>query len=121
VSQDTGPACAGRGSGDGPLVGEIEFDRQQRRADTGEALPGVARPARSPDVRCVVRDRWAELRLVAAGLAVTTIPPVASHLLPHDVHAVAVRGGSREIRRLMLGHRPGPLTDARRRVGSHGR
>jgi len=82
------------------------------RSDTGEALPGVwpGLPGR-PDVRYVVRDWWAKLRLVAAGLAVTALPSVALHLLPPDVRAVAVRGEPQEIRRLVLGHRPGQLTD----------
>jgi DNA-binding transcriptional LysR family regulator len=96
------------------LVGQVWV---AGRSDTGEALPGVwpGLPER-PDVRYVVRDWWAKLRLVAAGLAVTTIPPVALRLLPHDVHTVAVRGGSQETRRLVLGHRAGPLTDAVRLV-----
>lgn len=87
------------------------------RSDTGEALPGVwpGLPER-PDVRYVVRDWWAKLQLVAAGLAVTAIPPVALHLLPHDVRTVAVRGGPQEMRRLVLGQQPGPLTDAVRLV-----
>jgi DNA-binding transcriptional LysR family regulator len=83
------------------------------RSDTGEILPGVwpGLPGR-PDIRYVVRDWWAKLRLVAAGLAITTIPPVALDLLPNDVRVVAVRGEPPEIRRLVLGHRPGPPTNA---------
>jgi DNA-binding transcriptional LysR family regulator len=83
------------------------------RSDTGEVLPGVwpGLPGR-PDVRYVVRDWWAKLHLVAAGLAITTIPPVALHLLPNDLRTVAVCGEPQEIRRLVLGHRPGPLTNA---------
>jgi DNA-binding transcriptional LysR family regulator len=83
------------------------------RSDTGEVLPGVwPGLAERPEVRYVVRDWWAKLRLVAAGLAITTIPPVARRLLPHDVRAVAVRGEPQETRRLVLGHRAGPLPDA---------
>ncbi|MEV4640511.1 LysR family transcriptional regulator [Actinoplanes sp. NPDC049548] len=87
------------------------------RADTGEALPGVwpGLPGR-PDVRYVVRDWWAKLRLVAAGSAVTAIPPVAVRLLSQDVRTVAVRGESQELRRLVLAHRPGPAADAVRLV-----
>ncbi len=83
------------------------------RSDTGEVLPGVwpGLPER-PDVRYVVRDWWAKLQLVAAGLAITTIPPVALYALPHDLRTVAVRGEPQEVRRLVLGHRPGPLTNA---------
>jgi DNA-binding transcriptional LysR family regulator len=87
------------------------------RSDSGEALPGVwpGLPGR-PDVRYVVRDWWSKLRLVAAGLAVTTMPAVAVDLLPDDVRAVAVRGGPQEMRRMVLAHRPGPLGDGVRRV-----
>lgn len=87
------------------------------RSDTGEMLPGVwpGLPGR-PDVRYVVRDWWTKLRLVAAGLGITTLPPVALHLLPPDVRTVAVRGEPREVRRLVLGYRPGPLGDAARLV-----
>ena len=87
------------------------------RSDTGEALPGVwPGLAERPDVRYVVRDWWAKLQVVAAGLAITTIPPVALHLLPDGVRAVAVRGEPQEIRRLVLGHRPGRLTTSARIV-----
>lgn len=83
------------------------------RSDTGEALPGVwPGLAGRPDIRYVVRDWWAKLQVVAAGLAITTIPPVAVHLLPDGVRAVAVRGEPQETRRLVLGHRPGPRSAA---------
>ncbi|GIE81680.1 LysR family transcriptional regulator [Actinoplanes philippinensis] len=96
------------------LVGQVWV---AGRSDTGEALPGVwpGLPGR-PDVRYVVRDWWSKLRLVAAGLAVTTMPAVAVDLLPDDVRTVAVRGAAREMRRLVLAHRPGPLSDAARYV-----
>src|SRR6478735_9273932 len=71
--------------------------------------PGVAE---RPDVRYVVRDWWAKLQLVAAGLAITTLPPVALDVLPDGVRAVAVRGEPQELRRLVLARVPGPL-DAR--------
>jgi len=78
------------------------------RSDTGEALPGVwPGLAERPHIRYVVRDWWAKLQLVAEGLAITTIPPVAAHLLPDGVRAVAVRGEPQETRRLVLGRRPG--------------
>ena len=71
--------------------------------------PGVAE---RPDVRYVVRDWWAKLQLVAAGLAITTLPPVALDALPDGVHAVAVRGEPQEARRLVLARLPGPLSGA---------
>ncbi len=71
--------------------------------------PGVAE---RPDVRYVVRDWWAKLQLVAAGLAITTLPPVALDALPDGVHAVAVRGEPQEARRLVLARLPGTLSGA---------
>jgi DNA-binding transcriptional LysR family regulator len=71
--------------------------------------PGLAE---RPDVRYVVRDWWAKLQIVAAGLAITTLPPVAVGVLPADVHAVAVRGEPQEARRLVLARLPGPLPGA---------
>ena len=71
--------------------------------------PGLAE---RPDVRYVVRDWWAKLQIVAAGLAITTLPPVALDVLPDGVHAVAVRGEPQEARRLVLARLPGPLSGA---------
>ena len=71
--------------------------------------PGV--PDR-PDVRYVVRDWWAKLQIVAAGLAITTLPPVALRVLPAGLHAVAVRGEPQEARRLVLARLPGPQAGA---------
>jgi DNA-binding transcriptional LysR family regulator len=98
----------------GELVGQTWV---AGRSDTGEILPGVwpGLPGR-PEIRYVVRDWWAKLRLVAAGLAITTIPPVALHLLPLDVRVVAVRGEPPETRRLVLSHRPEPLSNATAQV-----
>ena len=59
-----------------------------------------------------VRDWWAKLQIVAAGLAITTLPPVALGALPDGVHAVAVRGEPQEARRLVLARLPGPLSGA---------
>ena len=73
--------------------------------------PGVAE---RPDVRYVVRDWWAKLQLVAAGLAITTLPPVALDALPEGVHAVAVRGEPQEAR--TAGARPPPRPAVRRRA-----
>jgi DNA-binding transcriptional LysR family regulator len=51
----------------------------------------------------------AKLQLVAAGLAITTMPPVALGVLPEGVRAVAVRGEPQEARRLVLARLPGPM------------
>ena len=80
------------------------------RSEAGESLLGVwPGLAERPDVRYVVRDWWAKLQLVAAGLAITTIAPVALDVLPEGVRAVAVRGEPQELRRLVLARVPGPL------------
>jgi len=87
------------------------------RSDPGDALlgawPGLA--AR-PDIRYVVRDWLAKLQIVAAGLAITTLAPIALDVLPDGVRAVAVRGEPRETRRVVLARRPGPRGDAAARV-----
>jgi molybdate transport repressor ModE-like protein len=69
--------------------------------------PGLAE---RPDVRYVVRDWWAKLQIVAAGLAITTLPPVAVGVLPTGVHVVGVRGEPEEARRLVLARLPGPVS-----------
>jgi DNA-binding transcriptional LysR family regulator len=80
------------------------------RSDAGESLLGVwPGLAERPDVRYVVRDWWAKLQLVAAGLAITTLAPVALDVLPDGVRAVAVRGEPQELRRLVLARVPGPF------------
>jgi molybdate transport repressor ModE-like protein len=80
------------------------------RSEAGESLLGVwPGLAERPDVRYVVRDWWAKLQLVAAGLAITTLAPVALDVLPDGVRAVAVRGEPQELRRLVLARVPGPL------------
>ena len=87
------------------------------RSDPGDALlgawPGLA--AR-PDIRYVVRDWLAKLQIVAAGLAITTLAPIALDVLPEGVRAVAVRGEPHETRRVVLARRPGPRGDAAARV-----
>lgn len=80
------------------------------RSASGDALLGVwPGLAERPDVRYVVRDWLAKLQLVAAGLAITTLAPVALDVLPGGVRAVAVRGEPQETRRMVLGRLPGPL------------
>ena len=84
------------------------------RSDAGDSLlgawPGLAE---RPDVRYVVRDWLGKLRIVAAGLAITTIAPVALDGLPGGV---AVRGAPRETRRVVLARRPEPSDGPAARV-----
>ena len=79
------------------------------RSESGESQLGVwPGLAERPDVRYVVRDWQAKLQLVAAGLAITTLAPVALGALPAGVRVVAVRGEPCETRRMVLAHLPGP-------------
>jgi DNA-binding transcriptional LysR family regulator len=83
------------------------------RSDTGETQLGVwPGLAERPDVRYAVRDWHAKLHIVAAGLAITTLAPVALGTLPDGVRAVAVRGEPNETRRMVLAHLPGRLDAA---------
>ena len=71
-----------------------------------------------PDVRYVVRDWFAKLQIVAAGLAITTLAPVSLSALPERVKVVAVRGEPQETRRIVLARRPGALDPATARVAN---
>jgi DNA-binding transcriptional LysR family regulator len=87
------------------------------RSDTGDTLLGVWPGLRErPDVRYVVRDWYAKLQIVAAGLAITTLAPVTLDVLPDGVRAVAVRGEPHEMRRIVIARRPGTLDPAAVRV-----
>ena len=91
----------------GELAGQVWV---ASRSDAGESLLGVwPGLAERPDVRYVVRDWWAKLQLVAAGLAITTLATVGLGALPDGARAVAVRGEPQELRRLVLARVPGPL------------
>lgn len=87
------------------------------RSDPGESLLGVwPGLAERPEVRYVVRDWLAKLHIVAAGLAITTLAPIALNVLPDGVKAVAVRGEPQETRRVVVAHRPGTLDGPAARV-----
>jgi DNA-binding transcriptional LysR family regulator len=87
------------------------------RSDAGESVLGVwPGLTERPDVRYVVRDWLAKLQIVAAGLAITTLAPVAADALPEGVKAVAVRGEPQETRRIVLARLPGPLDGPAARV-----
>jgi len=108
-----------------PLAGARAVEPEQlhgqvwvaSRSEAGESLLGVwPGLTERPDVRYVVRDWLAKLRIVAAGLAITTLAPVAAGAVPEGVAIVAVRGEPHETRRLVLARRPGPLDGATARV-----
>ena len=87
------------------------------RSDAGDSLLGVwPGLTERPDVRYVVRDWFAKLQIVAAGLAITTLAPVALDVLPRGIAVVAVRGEPQETRRLVLANRAGTLEGAVARV-----
>jgi DNA-binding transcriptional LysR family regulator len=91
----------------GELAGQVWV---ASRSDAVDPLLGVwPGLAERPDVRYLVRDWWAKLQLVAAGLAITTLAPVALGVLPDGVRAVAVRGEPQELRRVVLARLPGSL------------
>lgn len=94
----------------GELAGQVWVGG---RGEPGDAPLGVwPGLAERPDVRYVVRDWLAKLQIVAADLAITTVPAVALGVLPDGVHTVAVRGEPQETRRLVLARLPGPLHGA---------
>jgi DNA-binding transcriptional LysR family regulator len=87
------------------------------RSDAGDTLLGVwPGLAERPDVRYVVRDWLAKLRIVAAGLAITTIAPVMLDVLPEGIEVLQVRGEPQETRRVVVARRPGPLDGPTGRV-----
>jgi DNA-binding transcriptional LysR family regulator len=96
------------------LAGQVWVASRSQESDSLLGVwPGLAE---RPDVRYVVRDWLAKLQIVAAGLAITTLAPVALDVLPDGVTVVAVRGEPQETRRLVLARRPGPLDGPTARV-----
>jgi DNA-binding transcriptional LysR family regulator len=96
------------------LIGQVWVASRSGPGDTLLGVwPGVGE---RPDVRYVVRDWLAKLQIVAAGLAITTLPPITLDVLPNGVTAVAVRGEPQETRRIVLARRPGPLDGPAARV-----
>ena len=90
----------------GELTGQVWVASASEGGDSLMGVwPGLAERA---DVRYVVRDWLAKLRLVAAGLAITTVAPSLASQLPAGVQVVSVRGEPREHRRLSLIRLPGP-------------
>ena len=90
----------------GELADEIWVASQ---GDGDDSLLGVwpGLPGR-PVVRYVVRDWLAKLRLVAEGLAVTTVAAgLPASAVSDQIRFVGVRGEPRETRRLLLARLPG--------------
>lgn len=64
-----------------------------------------------PVVAHTARDWLAKLRLVAAGLGITTVPAGLVAVMPAGVRVLPVRGGPAEQRRILLARLPGPAPE----------
>jgi DNA-binding transcriptional LysR family regulator len=93
-------------------LAELEGQRWvASRSEAGETLLGVwPGLAGRPHVAYVARDWLTKLGLVAAGLAITTIPGIAAAAVPPGIRLVTVRGEPQERRRVVLARLPGPAT-----------
>jgi DNA-binding transcriptional LysR family regulator len=61
-----------------------------------------------PEIAHTARDWLAKLHLVAAGCGLTTVPASLAPAVPAGVRVLAVRGGPREQRRVVLARLPHP-------------
>jgi DNA-binding transcriptional LysR family regulator len=77
------------------------------RSEAGETLLGVwpGLPGR-PHAPYLARDWLSRLRLVAASVAITTVPASAAAVVPRGVRLLGVRDGPREHRRIVLARLP---------------
>lgn len=64
-----------------------------------------------PVIAHTVRDWLAKLHLVAAGAGITTVSASLAAAAPPGVRVIAVRGGPRELRRVLLARLPGRLSE----------
>jgi DNA-binding transcriptional LysR family regulator len=64
-----------------------------------------------PEIAHTARDWLAKLHLVAAGAGITTISASHAQAAPPGVRVLSVDGGPQELRRVLLAHLPGTLTD----------
>jgi DNA-binding transcriptional LysR family regulator len=69
-----------------------------------------------PEIAHTARDWLAKLHLVAAGAGLTTMPSSLVSAVPPGVRVVTVRGGPKELRRIVLARLPQPLTEAAERL-----
>ena len=69
-----------------------------------------------PGIAHTARDWLTKLHLVAAGCGVTTVPASFAAIAPPGVRVLAVRGGSQELRRVILARLPHPLTEPAARL-----
>ncbi|MFF2809742.1 LysR family transcriptional regulator [Streptomyces sp. NPDC058000] len=71
-----------------------------------------------PEIAHVARDWLAKLHLVAAGCGITTVSASLAPAAPPGVRILPVRGGPRELRRLLLARLAHPPSDAVTRVAA---
>lgn len=64
-----------------------------------------------PVIAHTARDWLAKLHLVAAGAGITTISANLEAALPPGVRILPVHGGPQELRRILLAHLPGRLSE----------
>jgi DNA-binding transcriptional LysR family regulator len=64
-----------------------------------------------PRIAHTARDWLAKVRLVAAGLGITTVPAGLVAVMPGEVRVLPVRGGPAEQRRIVLARLPGPVPE----------
>jgi DNA-binding transcriptional LysR family regulator len=64
-----------------------------------------------PVIAHSARDWLAKLHLVAAGCGLTTVPAALVTAVPPGVRVIAVRGGPREQRRILLARLPTPMAE----------
>lgn len=108
-----------------PLAGHDSVDvadlRGQRwiasRSSSDEPLLGVwpGLDGRQEIVH-TSRDWLTKLQMVAAGCGLTTVPAVIAAAVPAGVRVLTVRGGPRELRRIVVAQIPHHLPDAVRHV-----
>jgi DNA-binding transcriptional LysR family regulator len=64
-----------------------------------------------PEIAHTARDWLAKLQLVAAGAGITTVSSSLERVAPPGVRVIGVHGGPQELRRLILAHLPGRLSE----------
>jgi DNA-binding transcriptional LysR family regulator len=103
--------------GDSVDVADLRGQRWIAGPASGENLMGVWPGLdERPEIVHTARDWLAKLHLVAAGCGLTTVPASLADAAPPGVRILAVRGGPREQRRIILARLPHPLTEPAARL-----
>ncbi|GGP82061.1 LysR family transcriptional regulator [Saccharothrix coeruleofusca] len=104
------PAAHPLAGADSVDVADLRGHRWVAGASSGEdglvgVWPGLDE---RPEIAHTARDWLAKLHLVAAGGGLTAVPAWLTGAVPPGVRVLAVRGGPRERRRVVLARLPGP-------------